>query len=152
MKTGVADKEWSVLEVGNKAVVRFDAFPGKTFSAIVSRKSLAADPVSGSFELQLQINFEKEQPAAGMFGNAAITPSGQITAYTIPYEALLEANGKTGYVFVSDDQRTVKKVTVTISAITNNVAYIEDGLQGHRFVVSAGSPYLSDGSAIVVIK
>jgi len=87
-----------------------------------------------------------------MFGTAAITASRQMTGYSIPYEALLEANGKTGFVFVSDDERTVKKVTVTISEITNNVAYIQDGLQGHAFVVAAGSPYLNDNSVIKVIK
>ena len=152
LKTGVADKEWSVIENGNKASVSFDAFPGKTFPAIVSKKAMAADPVSGSFELQLQVVFGKEQPAAGMFGTAAITASHQMTGYSIPYESLLEANGKTGFVFVSDDQHTVKKVTVTISAITNNVAYVEDGLQGHAYVVAAGSPYLNDNSVIKVIR
>jgi membrane fusion protein, multidrug efflux system len=152
LKAGVADREWAVVEQGNKATVSFDAFPGKTFNAIVSKKAMAADPVSGSFELQLQVDFGKEQPAAGMFGTATITASRQMTGYSIPYEALLEANGKTGFVFVSDDQKTVKKVTVTISEITNNVAYIQDGLQGHAYVVAAGSPYLNDNSLIKVVK
>ena len=87
-----------------------------------------------------------------MFGKASIIPAQQMTGYSIPYESLLEANGRKGFVFVSDDQRTVKKVAVTISSITNNVAYIEDGLQGHAYVVTAGSPYLSDSAAIKVIK
>lgn len=152
LKAGVADKEWSVIELGNKASVTFDAFPGKTFPATVSKKAMAADPVSGSFELQLQVDFGKDQPAAGMFGTAAITASRQMTGFSIPYEALLEANGKTGFVFVSDDEKTVKKVQVTISEITNNVAYIQDGLQGHAYVVAAGSPYLNDNSTIKVIK
>lgn len=148
LKAGVADRDWSVIENGNKAEVRFDAFPGKTFPAVVSKKALAADPVSGSFELQLQVDFGKEQPAAGMFGTASITPSQKVTAFSIPYEALLEANGKKGFVFVSDDRQTVKKVTVTIDGIANNVAYISEGLEGHAFVVTAGSPYLSDKARI----
>ncbi|HYF32206.1 MAG TPA: efflux RND transporter periplasmic adaptor subunit [Chitinophagaceae bacterium] len=152
LKAGVADKEWSAIETGNTATVQFDAFPGKTFPAVVSKKALAADPVSGSFELQLQIDFGKEQPAAGMFGSASITPARQTTGYSIPYEALLEANGKKGFVFVSDDRKTVKKVEVTISGISNNVAYIQDGLQGHSFIVTAGSPYLNDNSIIKVIE
>lgn len=152
LKAGLADREWSVVEKGNKATVTFDAFAGKTFPAVVSKKALAADPVSGSFEIELQVGFGKEQPAAGMFGTALITPSQQVTGYSIPYEALLEANGKKGFVFVSDDGKRVKKVAVNISAITNNVAYIDDGLQGHAFVVTAGSPYLTDSATIKVIK
>jgi membrane fusion protein, multidrug efflux system len=152
LKAGVADKEWSVIDLGNKASITFDAFPGKSFPAIVSKKAMAADPVSGSFELQLQVDFGKEQPAAGMFGTAAITASKQMTGFSIPYEALLEANGKTGFVFVSDDQKTVKKIQVTISEITNNVAYIQNGLEAHSYVVAAGSPYLNDNSIIKVVK
>jgi RND family efflux transporter MFP subunit len=148
LKTGVPDKEWAVIDVGNKATVSFDAFPGKTFNAVVSKKVLAADVTSGSFELQLQVNFGKEQPATGMFGTASITPSKATEGYSIPYEALLEANGKNGFVFVTDDRKTVKKVPVTIGTIANNTAYISSGLQGHAFVVTSGSPYLADNSNI----
>jgi RND family efflux transporter MFP subunit len=148
LKTGVPDKEWAVIAVGNKATVTFDAFPGKSFHAVVSKKALAADAVSGSFELQLQVDFGKEQPATGIFGTASITPSHASEGYSIPYEALLEANGKSGFVFVTDDRRTVKKVPVTISSIANNTAYISSGLQGHPYVVTSGSPYLADNSSI----
>lgn len=150
LKTGVADKEWADLEIGNKASVTFDAFPGRSFPAVVSKKALAADPVSGSFELQLQVNFGNEQAAAGMYGTASITPAHTSQGFSIPYEALLEANGKTGFVLVTDDRKTVKRVEVTISSISKNVAYVSDGLQGHSFVVTSGSPYLSDNSKIVV--
>ncbi|HEY0677244.1 MAG TPA: efflux RND transporter periplasmic adaptor subunit [Chitinophagaceae bacterium] len=152
LKAGVSDKEWSSVETGNKATISFDAFPGKVFPAIVSKKAMAADPVSGSFELQLQVDFGKDQPAAGMFGNASIFPAGQLKGYSIPYDALLEANGKRGFVFVSNDQKTVKKVEVTISSISSNVAYIQDGLEEYAYVVTAGSPYLTDNAQIKVIK
>lgn len=150
LKTGLPDKEWASIETGNKATVTVDAFPGKTFSALVSKKALAADPVSGSFPIELQIDFVKEQPAVGMFGNAMITPAKSSVGYSIPYEALLEANGKTGFVFVTDDKKTVKKVEVSIGDINNSVVYITDGLQGHSYVVTSGSPYLADNSMIRV--
>jgi membrane fusion protein, multidrug efflux system len=150
LQLGLSDKEWAAVEAGNKATVTIDAFPGKTFMATVSKKLLAADPVSGSFPVELRINFNGVQPAVGMFGTANITASHSAVGHSIPYEALLEADGKNGFVFVTDDQKTVKRVAVTISTITNNRAYISEGLQGHAFIVSAGSPYLTDGSAIVV--
>lgn len=150
LRAGLADYEWALLEKGNKATVTIDAFPGKTFTAIVSKKSLAADPVSGSFEAELQISFTNEQPAIGMFGTATITTTSSSNGFSIPYESLLEANGKKGFVFVSDDRRTVKKVEVTIASINNNMAAISGGLEGHAFVVSAGSPYLSEQSLITV--
>lgn len=152
LKAGLSDREWAVVEKGNKATVTIDAFPGKIFNGIISKKALAADAASGSFQVELQINIGKEQPAIGMFGNASIIPVQQIQGHSIPYEALLEANGKMGFVFVTNDQKKATRVPVTISNISNNMVYISDGLQGYQYVVISGSPYLTDNAAIQVVK
>jgi len=148
LKAGLSDQEWAAVQTGNKAIVTTDAFPGATFNAVVSKKALASDAASGSFTVELQVDFRHEQPAIGLFGTAAITPAGSSIGFSIPYESLLEANGNKGFVFVSDDRKTVHKVAVTIASFNNNVVYIANGLQGHAFVVSAGSPYLADNSTI----
>ena len=152
LKIGLSDKEWSAIEVGNKATVSMDAFPGKSITGVVSKKSLSADAASGSFQAELQLDFGTEQPAVGMFGTASVVVDQPSVGFSIPYEALLEASGKKGFVFVSDDKKTVKRCTVTISGISNNVVYLEDGLQGHAFIVTSGSPYLHDNSVINPIQ
>lgn len=152
LATGVSDREWAMIEKGNSAQVSFEAFPGKNFPATVTKKALASDPADGSFPIELQVNFGKEQPATGMFGKASITSSMKQTGYTIPYESLLEANGKKGFVFASNDGRSVKRVEVVIGQINNNNVQIVAGLEGYTYVVSSGSPYLADGSSITVIK
>jgi membrane fusion protein, multidrug efflux system len=152
LRAGVADREWAAIEMGNEATVTIDAFPGKKFPAHVSSKSLSADANSGSFEIEMKIDFKNEQPALGMFGKASIVPSKTTTGFSIPYEALLEANGKTAYVFVTDDQKTVKRIPVTIESIDNNKVYISDGLQGYQHIVVSGSAYLNEKSHIAVSK
>ena len=148
LKAGLSDQEWASVQTGNKAIITTDAFPGQKFNAVVSKKALASDAASGSFTVELQVDFGQVQPAIGLFGAAAITAAGSSIGYSIPYEALLEANGNKGFVFVSDDRKRVHKVAVTIASFNNNVVYIASGLQGHAFVVSAGSPYLADNSSI----
>ncbi|HEV8286257.1 MAG TPA: efflux RND transporter periplasmic adaptor subunit [Chitinophagaceae bacterium] len=152
LKIGLSDKEWAAIAVGNKAAVTVDAFPGQLFNGIVSKKSISADAASGSFQVEVQVDFGKQQPAIGMFGTASLKPSRSSVGFSIPYEALLEANGKKGFVFISDNKKTVKKCAVTITSISNDVVYIEDGLQGHAFVVTSGSPYLNDNSIIIPIQ
>jgi membrane fusion protein, multidrug efflux system len=152
LTSGVSDKDWSALRKDNRATVSIEAFPGKLFPAVISKKSLAADPVSGSFDIELQVDFGKEQPAIGMFGKAIINTTTNATGYTIPYESLLEANGKKGFVFASNDGKTVKRVEVTIGSIDEKTLHISEGLEGYRYVVSSGSPYLNDQSIIRVIK
>lgn len=152
LKIGLSDKEWSAIEIGNKAIVKFDAFAAQRFDGVITKKSIAADAASGSFQAEVKVEFVKEQPAVGMFGTAAISPSHSSLGFSIPYEALVEANGKKGFVFVTDDKRTVTKCTVTISGISNNVVYLQDGLQGHAYIITSGSPYLNEGSIINPIQ
>lgn len=152
LATGVADKEWALIDKGNAASIAFEAFPGKSFPAVVSRKGLAADPADGTFPIELQVSFGKEQPATGMFGKASITSTIKQNGYTIPYESLLEANGKTGFVFASNDGKSVKKVEVQIGQINNNTVQVLSGLEGYTYIVSSGSPYLNDQSIITAIK
>jgi RND family efflux transporter MFP subunit len=152
LRAGVADRDWALIEKGNKAIVTTDAFPGKQFIAFVNKKAMAADPASGSFEIELVLDMKGMQPALGMFGKATIQPTVMSKGYSIPYEALLEANGNKGYVFVTNDRKTVQRKEVTIASIENNRILIADGLNGCSFVVIAGSPYLTDGASIHITQ
>jgi membrane fusion protein, multidrug efflux system len=152
LKLGLSDQNWSGVTVGSPAIITIDAFPTKQFKGKLSKKALAADPVTGAFMVEVQVFFQNEQPAIGLFGNAAIETTQSAKGFSIGYDALLEANGKKGLVFVSDDGKTVQKVVVTISSIDNNVVYITDGLAGHKYIVSAGSPYLTEHSVIAPVK
>jgi RND family efflux transporter MFP subunit len=150
LKAGVSDREWSALQSGDTAAVEFDAWPGRRFPGVVSSRSLAADPANGTFQLEVRVDFGKERPATGMFGRAVITPTVIRSGYSIPYASLLEADGPSGYVFVTDDRRTVRRVPVTVAALSQERVFVSSGLEGHGWVVTAGSPYLRDGSPIRV--
>ncbi len=96
----------------------------------------------------MQVDFKEIKPALGMFATARIIPTEIIMGHVIPFDALIDANGSNGFVFVSDDKKRVKKVAVTISSIGKNQVYLKDGLKDHLYVVVSGSPYLKDNSLI----
>lgn len=152
LRAGLADREWAQVEKGDKAEVTTDAFPGRSFSAVVTKKALAADMSGGSFEIELIVDVNGLKPAVGMFGKAMIAPSKTIKGFSIPYESLLEANGQKGFVFVTNDKKTVKRVEVIIASIDNNRVVISDGLNGYSFVIISGSPYLKEGASITITK
>jgi hypothetical protein len=72
--------------------------------------------------------------------------------WTIPYEALLEGQGNTGFVFVTEDGKTAAKLTVEIAGIGNNMAYISRGVDENTRLIVAGSAFLKDGSSIKIIQ
>lgn len=152
LHVAVSDKEWAQLMKDDEAEIKLEAYPDKVFKGSVSKKAAAADPINGSFSIELDVDIEGLVPAAGMFGEAIIKTKKEGKGYVIPYESLLEANGSKASVFVSQDGKTVRKIEVTIGAIEDDHVRILSGLEGNSFIVSSGSPYLRDGSSIQVIK
>lgn len=152
LHVAVSDKEWTKINIGDTAEIRLEAFSDKSFNGIVSKKAAAADPVNGSFSIELEVNMNASIPATGMFGKALIKTKYEGKGYLIPYESILEANGNKASVFVSQDGKKVRRVEVTIDQLTKDHVRVLTGLENYTFLVSSGSPYLRDGSSIEVVK
>lgn len=152
LQVSVSDREWTFINKGDVATIELEAFADRTFTGVVSKKAMTADLLNGSFAIEIEVDMQGTIPANGMFGKATIRTNKEGIGYLIPYESLLEANGKKASVFVSQDGKTVKRVDVAIDQIDNDHVRIVSGLDGYAYVVSSGSPYLRDGSSIKVIK
>jgi RND family efflux transporter MFP subunit len=152
LKLGVTDKEWSAIAIGKTASVTIDAFPGKTFNATVFRKSQAADLNSGSFQVELKLTMNEMKPAIGMFAKATIRTDAQKSLPTIPYDALIEADGNSAYVFIPDGSTGVKRIPVTIESFDNGQVYIASGLENINEVIVSNSAFLNEKSTINIIK
>ncbi len=156
LRAGVSDKEWSNININDKAEITIAALNGKTYSGIVNRKAEGADPMTGAYAVDIKFSGDKPTNiAAGMFGKAVISPekkiAGTSSSWAIPYDALLDGDGSNGYVFVTNDNKTVKKIKVTVSSIEKDQVIISDGLQNATSLIISGSAYLTEKSAIKVV-
>jgi RND family efflux transporter MFP subunit len=157
LKVGLSDAEWAAVKINDKAAIRMESAAGQQFEGIVARKSEGVDATSGSFTADIKLTGKRpEAVAAGMFGKAVITPSENTlltqTNWSIPYDAILDGDGSTGYVFVTKDNKIAHKVKVTIAAMEKEKAIINEGLEGAGALIISGSAYLADNSAIKVIQ
>jgi RND family efflux transporter MFP subunit len=152
LKIGVSDKQWASVRINDKATVKLDAFADREFDAIVTRKSGSADPRTGAFTLELLVKTEGAKCASGMFGSAEIVSGVSLNSWSVPYEAVLDANDNEGFVFVTNDFRTAIKKPVIIESFNGNTIRISKGLEGAGALVVSGSAYLADSSPITIIK
>ena len=149
LKVSVSDREWSAVNLNDSAMITADALPNQKLKGYVSGKSENADAVTGSFTIELKlVNGKELNIASGMFGKATLFSKNKRNEWVIPYEALLDGNGNNGFVFVTNDKKKVKRVPVIISGIKNNTVTISEGLFGYKYLVTSGSAYLMDQSAI----
>jgi|SRR5450432_9968 RND family efflux transporter MFP subunit len=158
LRSGVTDKQWAAIKTGDAAGIGIASTGGQTVAGKVTRKSEAVDPANGLFSIDITItgsHFGKI--ATGMFGNAIITTGRSKSqgknlsdTWSVPYEALLDGDGSTGYVFVTNDNKTANRVKVVIAGMEKDHVIISQGLENSGSLIISGSAYLTDHSAITI--
>ena len=152
LKVGVSDQEWAMIKAGDSATVKIDALPQREFYAKVCRMSETSDPTTGAFTVELLFSSDGEKLATGMFGATTLHLNKKVSAWSVPYEAVLDANGDEGFVFIAVDNKIAKKMPVTIASFNGKSIRISTGLEDAEALIISGSAYLRDDSSIRIIK
>jgi RND family efflux transporter MFP subunit len=157
LRTSISNKEWAAIHLQDTALVEVESVPGKTFTGLVSRRSEGIDPATGSFAVDIRLTGERPAVIAfGMFGKAvirtAIESKNTAGSWSVPYDAVLDGDGNSGYVFVTNDGKTARKVKVTIAGMEKDHVLISAGLENAGQLIISGSAYLTDSSTIRIIQ
>lgn len=153
VRAGLTDKDVLRVQLGDFARVTFDAYPGKTFPATVSQIAEAANPRNGTFEVELQIQQQTLKLISGFVATIDIFPARKESFYLVPIESVLEADGNNGYIYTATpDESIAHKLAVTLGPVVGRDMAIRSDLSTITSVVTEGSPYLSDGTALKIIN
>ncbi len=153
IRFGVADKDWAILKKGDRATVQLDAYPAKTFTGIITEIAQGADPVSGTYEVEVKVLPNGHRFATGLFGTVQLQPAVSQMVTIVPIEAIAEADEKTGFVYtVNADQRSVSRHKVNIAFLEKDMAAISSGLDNIQAVITGGVGYLTENSKVKVVK
>ncbi|MCD6160811.1 MAG: efflux RND transporter periplasmic adaptor subunit [candidate division Zixibacteria bacterium] len=152
-RAGVIDSDIIRLKIGDSASVSFDAYPEISFPARVAEIAESADPLNGTYEVELTVSPNKNKLVSGFTAKIDIFPAKKQPCYIIPAEALVEADANEGYIYViNTSNNTAKKVNVKIGYIFDDGIAIASGLTDIQAVIASGASYLTDGSAIKIVN
>src|SRR5437879_8913506 len=98
VRAGLADREVVRIRRGDRAVVRFDALPDRSFDGAVTEIAGAADPLTGTYRVEVTVPAAAGL-ASGLIGRVEIRPAGARPLMLVPIESLLEADGATATVY-----------------------------------------------------
>lgn len=152
IKSGLVDRDWARLRLGDRAEVHLDAYPDRTFAAKVSQLADVGNPQSGTFDAEFAFTGSMPRLAVGLIGSLNIYPKEDAAHPIVPIDALVESNGNSAVVYVLQTDNTVKRTAVRVGQIFENKAIISSGLSADSKVVTSGAPYLEDGSRVKVIN
>ena len=153
VRAGVSDIDIIQIQLGDSASITFPAYPEHRFKGTVTEIAEAADPVSGTFEVEVELKRNEFRLIAGFVAEIDIHPSSRKRMAIIPIEALVEGDGSAGYVFtVNRETNLAVKHQVEIAYILENSVAIASGLETISEIVTDGSSYLTDGADVNLIE
>jgi len=153
VRMGLPDRDVVKLNNGDRATVHFDAYPDRIFEGQIAEISEAADPRTGTFEVEVQVSDPGRLLKAGFFARVELHPSLVSPNPMIPIEALVEGDDLEGIVFELDrTTNKVRKIVIGIARITDEEIVVHSGLEDVSFVVTSGAAYLEDGDVVRVVS
>ncbi len=153
VRAGLADRDIMRIQTGDSAKIEFDALPGNPVTGNVAEIGAAPNPMNGTYEVEIRVDHPSERLVTGLIGKITITPATTKQMSLVPIEALVEANGTSGFVFApAFDEKTAMKVPVTVAYIQEGKVSIQGDLPGISEVITAGATKLTDGAFVSVVK
>lgn len=156
VRASLADRDIVRVRNGDVAEVRFDAFPGQALAGKVTRVAAAADPATGTFEVEIEVAPNGSRFVRGLVAKVSLGLERQAGAAAqsalIPLTALVEADGASGTVYVLDPAgKVAHRQQVTVGAIVGDRVVVHAGLEPGQRVVTDGAAWLTDGRAVRVV-
>jgi RND family efflux transporter MFP subunit len=175
MVANLVERDMRRVPTGTPAVVEVDAYPGEKFQGRVSRVAPVFDPATRTAEIEIEVPNTGYRLKPGMYSRVNLTIDTRADAITVPRNALVDLQGKTG-VFIADGgpQRgqggpqgdaqkagqtgttgagggglTAKFLPVEVGIRAGEHIEIVKGLNDGARVITTGASALKDGDRIV---
>jgi RND family efflux transporter MFP subunit len=152
IKTGLADRDFVRISPGDSALISMDAYPDIKFRGVINQISESADPMTGTYEVELDLDPAGHKLASGFVANLVIYPLRKQSYRVVPLESIIQAEGQTGYVYVVSDSMIARKRMIKVEAIIGSDAAISNGLEKDTHVVAGGAAYLTEGDRVEIAK
>lgn len=149
LEVSVSDRDIALIDEGQEVLFRTQAYPEGVPGA-VSRRGIAADSKSHTFNVEVILENPDRKLLPGMLGRVTFERQGAQDSIIIPQDWLVTRRDKTG-VFL-DVNGTATWRDVTVGGLTRDQAVISAGLAAQEKVVISGHRSLAEGDSLIVAR
>ena len=156
----VAERFISKIAMGQKATLRFDAYPNEVFHAKVVQISPVLDTSTRTMKVTLAMDPPDKRIKVGMYARIKLITDSKKDALAIPYAALVSRLGEQ-YLFVLSPDFTeqegkevysVKMIKPQVGIRVDDKVEIVGGLKPGDEIVVKGQTLLEEGSKITIVS
>ena len=150
IKCGLTDKDWARLTGGENAEIEFDAF-SKTFTGKVKSLAQGSESGSGLYQVEVSVNTQNAKLVNGLFARVSISPKMKTDLISVPFDALIEGENDSAFVFIADG-KVARKKAVKVAYLQGDRAFLFSGISSGEQIIREGSAYLTTGSVIKIVQ
>lgn len=154
IRIGLADVDIVKISANDSALITFDPFPNRRYAAYISEIAEAANPATGTFEVELSLSpVYYPELKNGFVGKIELFPSNTTPYFQIPMAALIEGAEKEALVYLTEDKKTVYQERLPVSNIRSDFFFVPaEDMNSSLWVVTEGGSYLSNNDPIEVLN
>ncbi len=146
MKIGASVEEVMNFDVGDKVKIYIGVTKQQYAEGKVITVSESADPVTRTFQVEVEINNKEHMFKPGMFAKAEITTMSFDDIIAVSRQAVVDRGNRHLIFLVKGDSVVSREVELGVGF--DGMVQIEEGLMIGDTVVTAGQDYLDDGFKI----
>jgi RND family efflux transporter MFP subunit len=146
--TFIPEREAVWLNNGDKATLSFDAYPGQSFEATISRTAGVLDSKTRRMRTEIDLDNAKGLLFPGMYGKVVVELENRRNALVLPAGSV-RLNDGAPHVYTVENG-AVKRLPVTTGTDTGTEIEIVSGLTGSEQVVANSIGRLRDGDTVTV--
>ncbi len=151
VRTFIPEKFISRIDMGMKAVLTFESYPGESFDAVVMELSPVVDEVSRTMMIKMDIVKRDKRIKAGMYAKISLITEVKDNIVRIPTDCIMNRFGET-FVFVLEGEDRVSKRLITEGIRINGVSEVKQGLKEGETIIFQGQTLLDDQAPVKVVR
>lgn len=145
----VIEKDLRLVNVGDKAVVEVDAYPGEKFFGKIARVSPVLDPSTRTAPMEVEIPNGENKLKPGMYARINLTIEDLKDIIVAPKNAIVDFNNKRG-VWVPNEDNRAKFREVELGIEDADKVEIKSGLKEGDRVVTNGAIAVKNNDQLVI--
>lgn len=152
------ERDRAIIAVGQKVVIKVDAFPDKEFEAVITTIEPQINAETRNIRIQATMDNNDLLLAPGMFADLRVILPSKTDVIVVPETAIdFSLYGNAVYIVTENGknkkgtpQTVVKRHYVTLGDRKNGKIAILEGIKAGDLVVMSGQLKINDGSPVVV--
>ena len=142
----VVERDIPLVQVGQKAELRAEAYPDHVFEGTVTRIVQALNRATRTMTVEVDLPNGDRRLKGGMFARVEVLVGTHRQALQIPIDAVSRLE-ETQYVYVVRDGKA-RRIEVEVGARSRNCIEITKGLTGNESVIVSGKDLVHDGRPV----